>query len=797
MLRTYEAGVGVMIMLVALIQFVMFSAGRLGEQWDSTDLDVEVKKALASFQTVAASDVLSRYSKIRDPDLMSVPESETTGYRILINGEAVDKTVTPPEGEVATADARVYHLSRDAPRLARSLSQRLLRSSYVAAVGGTMDYDSVDELADLAITLSYYENSNDIVEGRVRAIIESQNDDGGWGFTEGDESNTLCTSMAIRAISVWIKKTVGDPLSNSTVSGGISWLKNGVHADGGYGSKERIESSIDMTACVLLAYIEAGLGGGDQWVSNAEDYLLRAQRADGGFPISRRTRSHVSSTAVAVEALMASNAPQSKVEDAVSFLEARMIDGGNFTFLLTPLGGSGTYNLTVYTGYLVDCSPRGHEFWGEHTEDSYVQITDVQGSSDNMTVEVKIDRQSLAPPENQQKIALALSHDRFIDADDWWILNAGNPHVSGQGEKIDSPQFEVTVRDGYTYLTITNLQVPDGYEFFSESEDVLIVVVGDGEHPIKDNPGHGLQVGYWDPWMKSFDYRPILAWRAWSPRVNYACLDLDQDGEFDDRRLFDGDAVVVEGNEWEVGMTQNEDSLNLTFTRAGLNYTRIYSPLKYDLSSIPESASGLYHFGIISATNKPSFSKDFKVVLRDSTEPGTYDQAYIWNGSTWNYFPDGSTWNQSGTIWVVGIEGDFLTLTRSNPIEVNAIRGRGRISSILEGDFLRVEAEPDGPKEVWLTLYHDSEEIARAVFTEDLEGAFEQIFGTWGDMRETSKVYHALSLAESWLEDKASVQSVHQAADLSQQAIKFGKVYNSVIEDTLSIEAWFKSGGGE
>ena len=146
MIRTYEAAVSVIVMLLALVQFIGFSAGRLGEQWDSTTLDVEVKKALERFQFADVTNVLERYSKIRDPDLLRLPDSESIGYRLLINGEPVDKTVPPAGVEVAAADARVYHMSRDAARLVPPLRTRLLRSDYVQLAGQTMDYDNVDEL---------------------------------------------------------------------------------------------------------------------------------------------------------------------------------------------------------------------------------------------------------------------------------------------------------------------------------------------------------------------------------------------------------------------------------------------------------------------------------------------------------------------------------------------------------------------------------------------------------------------------------------------------------------------------
>jgi len=796
MIRTYEAGVGIMIMLVALLQFVMLSAGRLGEQWDSTQLDVEVKKALQTFQTEGISDALKKYSKIRDPDLLRMPQSESVGYRLLINGQPLDKTVPPQGVEVAASDARMYYSSRDAPRLVRSLHERLLRSPYVQSAGHTMDHDSVDELADIIIGLLWDNESTDIVRERVATLLDNQNDDGGWGFVQGEESDALCTGMAIRAISGWIRRGGGNPLSNATVTEGISWLKDRVHADGGYGSKERVESSADMTAIALLAFTEAGLSTGDPWVSAARNYLLRLQRSDGGFPINRRSRTDVSATALVTEALMATNTSQTTVENALEFLRSRMVDDGNFTFRLTPIG-TGTYDLTIRSGYVVDCSPRGNEFWGSTHDDSIINVVDVYGDDSNMTVVLSIERPRLVPPDNKQKIALAISHNMTPDTDDWWILNSGNPHTAGNGRQIDSPQFQQSVQGRFTVVTITNLQVPPGYDILDgDKDDWLIAMVGDASHVIKDNYGYGYYIGYWSRWMELFPFSDILAWRAYSPRVNRVCLDTDMDWEFDDRRLAEGDSVAYQGGEWVLGITQSGDDVNLSFYREDRNATRYYYPLKYNLSTIPESQSGLYHFGIISTRNKPSFSRNYKVVLRDSKEEGVYDEAYIWNGTSWNLYLPGSTWNESGTLWTVGIEEDFLVLTRSTPITVSALRGRNVTSGIFEGDFIQADVDRHGPKEVWLTLVYGDEEAGRAVFAEGMPGSYRELFGTWGGLRESSKVYEALTLAEPWIGDADASRAAHDMADLCQQAIKFNKEYNSVIEDRLTVQAWYKDQGG-
>ena len=795
MIRTYEAGVGVMIMLVALLQFVMLSAGRLGEQWDSTSLDVEVKKALEGFQTIGVSDSLEKYSKIRDPDLIHVPQSESVGYRILVNGEPVDKTVPPMDVEVAATDARMYHESRDAPRLVRTFWERLLRSEYVQEAGRTMDHDSIDELADIVLGLLWDPESNDIVEERVSIIIDNQNDDGGWGFVKDEESDSLCTSMAVRSISAWISSKSGDPLSNGTVTAGISWLKNRVHADGGYGGRERLESTVDMTSHALLAFTGAGLTTSDPWVRAARNYVIRLQMPDGGFPLTRRGNSQPSSTALALEALIAVNASQALVESGLDYLGTQMTDDGNFTVKTIPVGGTGTYDLTVRTGYIVDCSPRGHEFWGSTSDDSIVNIVDVYGDRNNMTVVLSIERGRLDPPDNKQKVALCFSHNTTPDTTDWWILNAGNPHTSGGGRQIDSPQFQQDAGPVFTILTITDLVVPVEYDFFTGvGEDWLLAVVGDDGHPIKDNMGRGYMIGYWGRWQQIFPFSDILAWRSFSPKVNRVCLDFDTDMEFDDVRLTAGDNLTYRDSDWQLGIVHELDQVNLSFRNEALNYTRYFYPVSYNLTTqIPEPKSGLYHFGIMSRANKPSLTKNYKVVLRDAIEEGVYDEAYIWNGTQWNMYLDGMTFNDSGNLYTLGIEDDFIILTSQNEVTYSGLSGLNVTSLIVEGDFIQVQVDRSGPAEVWMYLYHEGEEIDRSVFAEDLPLSIREIFGTWDDVRETSQVYHMLGLAEDWLTDDVSTEMAHDVADSAQLALKFMKVFNSVIEDKLSIHAWYKS----
>jgi len=795
LMRTFEAGVGVMIMLVALIQFVMLSAGRLGEQWDSTSLDVEVKKALQFFQTEDVSEAFKEYSKIHDPDLLRMPESESVGYRILVNGEPVDRTIPPPNVEVASEDARIYYESRDSARLVPSLWTRLRRSQYVQMAGRTLDYDSVDELAALIMAIMWDPDSTDVVRKRLSTLISNQNDDGGWGFVREKESDALCTSMALRAISSWLRRNGKDPLANATVQAGLSWLRSRVHADGGYGSRERIESSVDMTAQALLAYLSCGLTTSDQWTRDAERYLLREQRADGGFPLNRYGRSQIGPTAEAVEALIAANTSRDVIDRAISYIRANQVDQGNYSIdLYGP--GQGSYDVSIYTGYVVDCSPRGYDFWSAGVDDSRIMIPDVYGDSSNFTVVLSIDRTRLLPPDNQQKIALAVSHDKLPDTTDWWILNAGNPHTAGQGRQIDSPQFKQSQDGTYTILTITNLQEPPGYDILSSTAtDWLLALVGDSSHPIQDNPGKGYLVGYWSPWMKLLPFSNVLAWRAWSPRVNRVCIDVDKDYEFDDKRLTEGDSLRYQGRDWEIHVSQVGDEVNVTATHQELNVTRNFWLVKYNLSTIPESASGLYHFGIISRVNKPLLSRNYKVVLRDSTLEGVYDEAYIWNGSSWNLYRPGQIWNESGNLWLVGIEGDFLTLTHSDPVSFSGLTGRNRLNVTAAGDFLKVVVQRQGVDEVWLRLYRNSTRVREAVLDASSQ-SFREILGNWGDMRETSKVYRALTLAEDYFAGYPLQATIHQLADRCQQYIKFVKEFNSVVEDEVTIQAWYKSGEG-
>ena len=797
MIRTFEAGIAITIMLLLLVQVLILSAGRLGEQWDSTGLDVEVKKALQGLQTEESLRAFSRYSKIGDPDLLRIPQAEGIGYRILVDGQEVDTTLPPADVEVAASDARIYQLSRDAARLVRSLHERLLRCEYVAEAGATIDYDTVDELADLILGIMWDPESQDVLQKRVRTLIENQNPDGGWGFVCGEESDALCTSMAVQALSAWIRKQGDSPLLNSTVSAGVSWLKAEVHADGGYGGRERLESSAEMTALTILAFVQAGLDQTDPLVRDAADYLIGLQGPDGGFSDNRNAPADPASTSLVVEALMAIGESQAVVESAVGYLKANMVDDGQFEVDLEPTG-AGTYDLQVDTGYIVDCSIRGYEFWGESWDDSIIAIIGITGDRDNMTVFLRVERGKLVPPGSKQKIALCFSHNMTPDTTDWWILNAGNYHTAGQGEKIDDPKFQQTVTGAYTYLTATNLQVPAEYEFFAPSQDWLIAIVGDQPHPIKDNPGRGYLIGYWSIWMPAFDFSNVLIWRSLgSPRANRVCVDIDRDAEFDDKRLADGDVLEVRGLDWQVEInwsTTTDELVYVKFWQPDLNLSRYYLPLKYDLSTIPDSASGLYHFGVISVYNKPSFSKDYKVILRDSVEEDRYDEAYIWNGTVWSFFPPTSSWTENGILWIVGIEWDFLTLTRASPTSLTDLSGPTSTVILAEGDFIQIHVAPNGPTHLRIALRRNGNKVAGASLG-DQGGSFRQVFGSWGPMRETSMAFSALTSAEDWTLGQASGDVVHYMADACQQGIKFNKAYNSVIEHIVTIEAWYRPSG--
>jgi iron complex transport system substrate-binding protein len=113
-----------------------------------------------------------------------------------------------------------------------------------------------------------------------------------------------------------------------------AWLKSQQNDDGGYGWMPGAESDSDDTAAVIMALITAGEKESDPSVADALDYLRTNQMEDGGFNYGGSSSSNAASGAWVIQAIVAAGEDPSKWSkngnDAVSTLADLQQTDGSF-----------------------------------------------------------------------------------------------------------------------------------------------------------------------------------------------------------------------------------------------------------------------------------------------------------------------------------------------------------------------------------------------------------------------------------------------------------------------------------
>ncbi|WP_083523312.1 helical backbone metal receptor [Methanofollis ethanolicus] len=115
-----------------------------------------------------------------------------------------------------------------------------------------------------------------------------------------------------------------------------AWLKSQQNEDGGYGWMPGAESDSDDTAAVVMALIATGEPKDSPAVAKAIDYLRKHQMDDGGFNYGGSSSSNAASVAWVVQAATAAGEDPSKWskngKDAVSYLLALQQTDGSFNW---------------------------------------------------------------------------------------------------------------------------------------------------------------------------------------------------------------------------------------------------------------------------------------------------------------------------------------------------------------------------------------------------------------------------------------------------------------------------------
>jgi hypothetical protein len=87
-----------------------------------------------------------------------------------------------------------------------------------------------------------------MTDALVRALLASQNPDGGWGPATGQSSTTELTALATLALGL-----VDRPVVRARASHGLRWLVERQHPDGGWPVSTRVSDGSWSTALAVLA----------------------------------------------------------------------------------------------------------------------------------------------------------------------------------------------------------------------------------------------------------------------------------------------------------------------------------------------------------------------------------------------------------------------------------------------------------------------------------------------------------------------------------------------------------------
>jgi prenyltransferase beta subunit len=132
----------------------------------------------------------------------------------------------------------------------------------------------------------------------VDVLLENQAEDGGWGFMEGQASDTNTTALCLQALA-----PIGE---DKAVEAGLNYLESIQNEDGGWPyqnpSEYGTDSDSNSTALVIQALIANGEDLAD-W-NNPQEWLAGMQLEDGSFMFQEAApAASILSTVAAIPAL--------------------------------------------------------------------------------------------------------------------------------------------------------------------------------------------------------------------------------------------------------------------------------------------------------------------------------------------------------------------------------------------------------------------------------------------------------------------------------------------------------------
>ena len=242
------------------------------------------------------------------------PDAPSLFSHVLANGAAFSTNGASAAGKLAvglSAGGGCYPLNALQPSDTYNAASGIYTGGYSAGGAGPQSWGILGEYA-----------LNQAAPGLAVTYLKSLiNGDGGWGWESGD-SDTNGTALAIQALIA-----AGEPLSSSTISNGLAYLKSTQNADGGFpydpNSSYDTNSDANSTAYVVQAIMAAGQNPvTGTWIiahTNPISYLLGMQQSDGGFAWQSGYGSDQFATRQAILALLGQALPIQSAEVATCY----------------------------------------------------------------------------------------------------------------------------------------------------------------------------------------------------------------------------------------------------------------------------------------------------------------------------------------------------------------------------------------------------------------------------------------------------------------------------------------------
>ncbi|MFA5904205.1 MAG: prenyltransferase/squalene oxidase repeat-containing protein, partial [Desulfobacula sp.] len=158
----------------------------------------------------------------------------------------------------------------------------LTSSTYLNAGGITITpgtrrvqiYGNASSTYSLKITLTSGGYNSAALINPLAYILTAQNSDGGWGLGKGSDSSIYMTAKVLMTLQAYANTFD----FSSVISKGVVWLKSRQNPDKGFGAEG---SSVHETAMAYIAIATGNISAPE--AQGALSYLLTAQQSDGSW----------------------------------------------------------------------------------------------------------------------------------------------------------------------------------------------------------------------------------------------------------------------------------------------------------------------------------------------------------------------------------------------------------------------------------------------------------------------------------------------------------------------------------